>query len=124
MHELSIARQVVEIASQHATNSGSDRITRITLRIGRLSCVHQDALRFCFDLVAEGTAAEGATLEVVDVPVVIFCPTCGDTAELPDIQRFRCPNCHTPSSDIRQGRELDIDTIELAGSPEPGPAAT
>ena len=124
MHELSIARQIVEIASQHATRAGTARIARITLRIGRLSCVHQDALRFCFDLVAEGTPAEGAALDVIDVPVAIFCSTCGQTVELPDIQRFRCPVCGAPSNDIRQGQELDIDTIELLETPQPRSTVT
>lgn len=33
--------------------------------------------------------------------------------ELPGIQRFRCPHCDTPSGDIRQGRELEIESIEI-----------
>ena len=116
MHELSIAHRLVEIVTEHANQADQIRVQCVTLRIGRLSCVHQDALRFSFDLVAQGTPLEGAELKVVDVPVVIFCPNCDRTVELPGIQNFRCPRCDTLSGDIRQGRELDIETIHLGSA--------
>lgn len=113
MHELSIASRLVEIATELAQNEGASRIKSVTVRIGALSCVHQDALRFSFDLVTKDTMLEGATLEVIDVPVTIFCANCGRERQLPGIQRFRCPQCDAPSADIRYGRELDIESIEL-----------
>ncbi len=30
-----------------------------------------------------------------------------------DVNRFRCPICGTPSGDIRQGRELHIEGLEI-----------
>jgi Zn finger protein HypA/HybF involved in hydrogenase expression len=33
--------------------------------------------------------------------------------ELPGIQRLACPACGTPTGDIRAGRELDLETIEV-----------
>ena len=43
----------------------------------------------------------------------IFCPTCAEIREIEGVQRFRCPVCDTPSGDIRQGRELEIVSVEL-----------
>lgn len=113
MHELSLATSVVELATRHAAEQGGGRVTAVTLRIGRLSCVHEDALRFSFDLVRAGTPLADARLEIVPVPVRIWCPACGGERELPGIQRFACPDCGTPSADIRAGRELDLESIEL-----------
>lgn len=113
MHELSIATTVVELATRHAAEQGGGRVTAITLRIGRLSCVHEDALRFSFELVREGTPLADARLEIVAVPVRIWCSACGGERELPGIQRFACPDCGTRSADIRAGRELDLESIEL-----------
>ncbi len=113
MHELSIANNLVEIATQHAVQAGASRITSITLKIGALSCVHKDALEFSFELVTENTMLEGAKLIVIDVPVTIFCEPCNREVELAGIQQFRCPKCNSPSGDIRNGKELDIESIEI-----------
>jgi hydrogenase nickel incorporation protein HypA/HybF len=114
MHELSIASSIVEIAGEHARREGGGRVASVTLRIGRLSCVHEDALRYSFDLVTEGTPLAGATLAVIEVPVRIWCALCEAEVELPGIQRFACPACGHLSGDIRAGRELDIESIQIA----------
>jgi hydrogenase nickel incorporation protein HypA/HybF len=40
---------------------------RVRLEIGRLSSVMPEAIRFCFDVCARGTALEGAELEIVEL---------------------------------------------------------
>jgi len=113
MHELSIATSVIESASEHARQAGAARVLAVTLRIGRLSCVHEDALRYSFELVREGTTLADVMLTVTRVPVRIWCATCNTEKELPGIQRFACPACDTRSGDIRAGRELEIESITL-----------
>lgn len=113
MHELSIANSLVELALEHAKDSGNVRVQQINLRIGALSCVHRDALMFSFDLVTADTALTGAKLHITDLPVVIYCPKCEVLQELPGVQAFHCPECQTPSADIRQGQELEIESIEV-----------
>ena len=61
MHELAIVHGIVEAVTE---KSGDTRILRIVLEIGRLTAVLPEALRFCFDVVAVGTTAEGATLDI------------------------------------------------------------
>ena len=116
MHELSIARSLIEIALEHVGGSGDARVVQINLRVGALSCVHRDALLFSFDLVTAETPLAGAKLHITDLPVVIYCQTCEMLQELPGIQQFRCPACQTATADIRQGRELDLESIELVDS--------
>jgi len=113
MHELSIATSVVELASRHAAEHGGGQVTALRLRIGRLSCVHEEALRFGFDLARAGTPLADARLEIVAVPVRIWCPSCNAEQELPGIQRFACPECGTPSADIRAGQELELESMLL-----------
>jgi len=113
MHELSIANSLVELATEHAALAGAEKITSLTLRIGALSCVHKSALEFSFELVTKDTILDGAELKIIDVPVTVFCAPCGLEVQLPGIQNFRCPICNTPSADIRQGKELDLDSIEI-----------
>lgn len=120
MHELSIANNLVEIATEHAQQAGAASVRSITLQIGALSCVHEDALQFSFELVTRDTMLAGATLEIERLPVKVFCEPCNQEVELPGIQIFRCPQCNTPSADIRQGKELDIQSIEIVEL-EPSP---
>jgi hydrogenase nickel incorporation protein HypA/HybF len=115
MHELSIASRVVELVVEQVCSAGGGRVAAVTLKIGALSCVHEDALRFSFNLVREETPLADAELRVVTVPVVIWCAACGREVTLPGIQKFACPECGTPSGDIRAGRELDLESVELAG---------
>ena len=118
MHELSIACRIVEIASERARAANAQKITSITLRIGALSCVHKNALEFSFELITRDTLLEGSRLQFIDVPVAIFCSACEEEKEIPSIQRFRCPDCDTPSANIRKGRELDIECIEIVEKDE------
>ncbi|NBX29543.1 hydrogenase maturation nickel metallochaperone HypA [bacterium] len=113
MHELSIASRVVELAAEHCRAAAARRVVAVRLRIGRLACVHEQALRFSFDLAREGTPLDTAVLHVVEVPVTVWCPTCAAERTLPGIQHFACPICGTPTGDIRAGKEIDLDSLEL-----------
>jgi len=113
MHELSIATRVVALATDHAAAHGDCRVAAVTLRIGRLSCVHEDALRSAFDIARQGTPLAGAGLRIVVVPVRVWCPECRTERELPGIQRLACPACGRPTGDIRAGHELDVESLEL-----------
>ncbi len=121
MHELSIAQRLVEMAIEHMQEARADTVVAVTVSIGALSCVHEDALQFGFDLVSQDTPLSGAALRIIKLPVMIYCGTCEQEFELPSIQCFQCPVCGTPSADIRQGRELDLQSIEVLSS---GSAAT
>lgn len=112
MHELSIATNIMNIVNDYATAAGG-RVQAIDVSIGALTCVHEDALRFSFQLVTESTALAGAELRLHKVPLAVYCLGCDRVVDLPGIQLLRCPVCGTASSDIRRGQELDVDSIEI-----------
>ncbi len=116
MHELSLAHGIVELASEAAERAQAARVTAVHLRVGRLSGVEAGALLFSYDIAAAGTPLEGSRLVIEELPVVVWCVPCGALRELPGVQRFRCPTCDTPSGDIRQGRECDVQSIEIEAS--------
>ncbi len=61
MHELALTHEIVDIVCKAANNC---RVHKVTLEIGRLSGVMAESIEFCFDVVARGTLAEGARLEI------------------------------------------------------------
>jgi hydrogenase nickel incorporation protein HypA/HybF len=113
VHELSIAQCMIDSACEAATGENAGRVTRLVTRIGVLSGVVKEALRFSFDLAAEGTACEGAVLDIDDVSVSVFCPRCDGPRNLSDVWHFVCPDCGTPTPEVLTGRELELVTVEI-----------
>jgi len=113
MHELSIAMSLVEIATEEVGRLGDVRIEAVHVRLGPLSGVVEDALRFSFDLVAEGTAIDGARLEIEHVPLAVHCPQCHEIRHPASIQHLHCPVCDTPTPDIVRGKELELFALEV-----------
>jgi len=66
MHELALTQTIVEMVAAHAQGR---TVKRVTLEVGKLTCVMPDALRFCFDLVAAGTSLDGACLDICEIEV-------------------------------------------------------
>jgi hydrogenase nickel incorporation protein HypA/HybF len=113
MHEVGLMQEAVRIAATHAQSSGAARIYVMTMRIGALAGVEVEALRLAFEVVTQGTTAEGATLQLEKVPVGCWCNGCERVFQPADCV-FRCPKCHHPSTDIRQGREFEVIAVEVS----------
>ena len=113
MHELSIAASIVDSVTESAAAYPGARVKEVRLRIGSLASVIEDSLQFCWEITIEGTPLEGSKLVVKVLPVVVYCHACGRDGELESLQSFRCPHCDEPASDLRQGRELEIESIEI-----------
>src|SRR3982750_3169345 len=108
MHELGVTQEIVARAADRADGR---RVVRVVVEIGRLTAVLPDAVRFCFDLCAEGTAVEGAELRVVETPGTARCRTCGQVLEL-DRPFGRC-GCGNTDLEWLTGEELRITEIEV-----------
>jgi hydrogenase nickel incorporation protein HypA/HybF len=113
MHELSLVTSIVETVTESLAAYPGARVKEVRLRVGALASVIPESLEFCWGIVSEGTALEGSRLAVNLLPVVVHCEPCAEDAELDGVQSFRCPRCGELCGDIRQGRELEIDSIEI-----------
>jgi hydrogenase nickel incorporation protein HypA/HybF len=109
MHELSIADAVVRIALRHADGR---RATRVELKVGYLRQVVPSALEFAFELLAAGTALEGAELAIEEVPVEGHCRRCGAHGRLAGFP-LRCESCGSLDLELTAGEELLVDALEL-----------
>ena len=109
MHELGITQEVVAIAADAA---GGRKVRRVVLEVGKLSGVFPDAVQFCFDACAEGTAVEGAVLEIVETPGRGRCRECGGEVAL-DRPFGQCA-CGCTDLEWLSGDELRVRELELA----------
>jgi len=113
MHELSIIASIVDTVTESVAAYKGARVVEVRLRVGALASVVEDSLQFCFGIATEGTPLEGSRLVVKTLPVVMHCAGCDADVELDGVQSFRCPRCGEPCFDLRQGRELEIEAIEI-----------
>lgn len=113
MHELSIAMSVVEIAEEESVKRGGAKILAVYLKLGELSGVVKDALLSSYEMACEGTVLQGSRLVIEELRVVVNCPKCLAPRTLASAQRFLCPECQSPVTDVIQGRELHVAAVEI-----------
>jgi hydrogenase nickel incorporation protein HypA/HybF len=119
MHELSIVSSVVDSVIESLESYPGARVIEVRLRVGALAAVVEDSLQFCYELATRATPLEGSRLVVKVLPVMVHCAECGKDGELESLQSFCCPHCGEPASDIRQGREMEIEAFEIEDAEVP-----
>lgn len=112
MHEMSICESIVSIIEQQAIAQSFKKVKMVRLEIGPLAGVEIEALRFSFDVVTKGGLAQGARLEVIELPVNAWCMQCAKSVDVKE--RFDpCPDCNSYQVQITGGDELRIKEMEV-----------
>ncbi|SNT04276.1 hydrogenase maturation nickel metallochaperone HypA [Rhodococcoides kyotonense] len=107
MHELAITQCIVDAACERADGKS---VSRVLVRVGQLCAVIPDSMQFCFELVTEGTVAEGARLDIETETARARCRTCDSEFAIPDAILL-CP-CGSADVDVLSGRDLRILSME------------
>jgi len=115
MHELAICHGIMEVAVAALGGLAAPvpRVDRITVRIGRLTAVVPDSLRYHFGLLTPGTRLEGAELVIEEVPIRGRCADCAARFEI-DTLSFTCPLCGSGLVELLSGRELEVVSLDTA----------
>ena len=137
MHETSIALSILSaVEDVYRQTPGARRITAIRIRVGMLSLIDIEALRFALQVASKGTPAEGAKLHITIETPRFRCRHCSHEWELnrekleeiaekyglasamhiyPDIilQYMRCPRCGSTDVEIVRGRGVILESVEL-----------
>ena len=112
MHEVSLAREIVTLAANAVQDAGASKGLAVRIRVGELTCVAPDPLRFAFEVAARGTLVEGAQLVIEHAPLVLRCANC--QRDVPPVAPFKlaCSLCGQPCPQVAAGRELEVLTVE------------
>lgn len=116
MHELSIALRIIEEVTRLAA-AEPGRVTRVVVGVGDLAGVHTPSLEQAFAIAAADGPLAATTLEIVPVPVRVWCQACATEGTLASLTRFACPGCGRPCGAIRSGHDLVIESIVLEEDP-------
>lgn len=112
MHELSLCENVIQIIEDAAKRERFSRVKVVTLELGRFAGVEIDAMRFGFEVIAPGTVADGARLEIEETPGSAWCFDCGETVPLRD-RLDPCPKCGGVRLQPSGGTEIRIKDLEV-----------
>lgn len=112
MHELSIAQALVERADTLCREQKAGRVTALSLCVGTLSGVDPEALKAAFPLAAEDGRSSGAELKIEVIEAEVKCRTCGGQS-VPEAPFIYCAACGSRDVEIRRGRELYIQSMEV-----------
>ena len=112
MHELALARSLIEMVDDYALTHGARQVTRVRVRLGVLSALTR-ALYVSFRAASRGSRCQGATLDIEEIPLTVYCRFC-DAAKTPSGPwNFRCPECGHATHEVVTGREMQLVSIVL-----------
>jgi len=107
MHEMSLAAGVLDLVEQSAARKGFKRVTRLRLRVGTLSGVEVESLRFALGAIAPGTCLEGAVIDIDEPPGQAWCMKCVKLTMLKE-RGDACEHCGGFQLQATAGSELSV----------------
>ncbi|WML91562.1 hydrogenase maturation nickel metallochaperone HypA [Thiothrix lacustris] len=112
MHEMSLCEGVLQILESEAKRQHFTKVKTVWLEIGTMSGVDIEAMRFCFDVIVRHSLADGARLEIIEVPAQAWCLDCAQTVTVQ--QRYdACPQCGSYQLQVTSGEEMRIKELEV-----------
>jgi hydrogenase nickel incorporation protein HypA/HybF len=112
MHELPVTQSLLEIALRRARESSATRITDLHIVMGELATMLDDSIQFYWDILAEGTIAQGAILHFRRVPAELQCMACFEKY-FPGDRELVCPKCGSVGAKIIAGEEFSLEAIDI-----------
>ncbi len=116
MHEVGIASSILEAGRAETARRPGARLTAIGVRVGLLSGVDVDALRFAFECLVANTDDQNVTFTIEACPRVNCCQACGHEFDSPSDSPFTdapCPQCQSRQTRFVSGDQLDLKFIEV-----------
>ena len=112
MHEMSLAENVLQIIEDAARDQGFVKVRTVILEIGQLAVVEPEAMHFCFNAVMQGSIAEGATLQIINMPGEGWCMQCARTVLISE-QPAICPQCGGYRVQATGGMQMRVKELEV-----------
>jgi hydrogenase nickel incorporation protein HypA/HybF len=110
MHEMSIAKSIIDIVKGEFDNTGASVLAEVELEIGRLAGVEYDAIEFALKVLARDSIIEGVSVVIKKPSGLAVCSKCGREFETEDYLNS-CPACGSYACEIIRGKELRVSSI-------------
>lgn len=112
MHELTIARNIIDIVVSEAEKSGRRIVRQVNLEIGLLAGIEYESLSFALEALKKGTVMDSASF-IIEKPC--GAGKCNDCGFEFTIEEFlgSCSSCGSQDLDIIRGSELKVKSITI-----------
>jgi len=112
MHEISLCEGILQVLEEQAGRQAYRQVRSVCLEIGALAGVDPEALRFSFEVLSRGTLADGARLEIRELPGEAWCMQC--MASVVVRRRYDpCPRCGAYQLQVTGGEQMRIKELEV-----------
>ena len=112
MHELSLARDIVELVYQNVPAAEINQVEYVVVRVGEFSGVVVDSLKFSYEAIVSNTELENSELEIIDFPFKLKCNSCGKITSN-EFGMMICDECGSGNTEIISGNELQVAEVKL-----------
>ncbi|MEF2145754.1 MAG: hydrogenase maturation nickel metallochaperone HypA [Desulfovibrionaceae bacterium] len=117
---MSLIESIMNILTDERSRQNLGRVTKVTLRNGRLAGVVTDSILFAWEALTPGTEFEGTEIVVNESPLVLRCFKCKKEFEAESAMLAACPDCGTElGHEVLSGREFLIENIEVENDEAP-----
>jgi len=112
MHEFSIVNALLDMCEKNAKQNNATKITKVEIKVGKLSGVEPHLLETAFNTFEEETVCDGAEFVIHLQDVIIRCHQCNQEATL--IQNeFLCPFCQSDDITVIDGEDIFLMRLEM-----------
>jgi hydrogenase nickel incorporation protein HypA/HybF len=112
MHEYSIVCSLLDLCEENLKKENAEKITKVEVKIGRLSGVEPYLLQSAFDTFKEKTVCDGAKFVMHIQAVMIRCCECNQEFTL-EHNEFTCPNCKSFDIETLDGEDMYLMRLEM-----------
>ncbi len=127
MHDVTAAQRIATTVLQAAREQGAERVERIDLALGAMTMLDPESLAFWLEQILRGTVAEGAEVEVEQLPLRVRCKDCAweGEVEVPDDPIYhlmpfapKCAVCGSDEIEVLGGDACVVRRIRVTGAAE------
>lgn len=112
MHEFSIVNALMSMCENSAKEHNATKITKVEVKIGKLSGVEPHLLEISFNTFKEDTICHEAEFVIHLQDLVIECNTCKKQSTLQE-NEFKCLTCNSTDVNVLNGEEMLLMHLEM-----------
>ncbi|MBD3293641.1 MAG: hydrogenase maturation nickel metallochaperone HypA [Armatimonadia bacterium] len=112
MHDVTAAQRIAGTVLQAAQEQDAERVERVQIALGAMTMIDPEQLEFWLEQVFRGTVAEGAQVQIEQLPLRVRCEACDHEGEVevPDDPIYHlmpyvpeCPACGSDRLEVLGG---------------------
>ncbi len=112
MHEFSIVNALLEMCEKNARENNATKVTKVEVKIGKLSGVEAHLLETAFNTFKEETLCDGAEFVMHLQDIIVRCHHCNHEVTLSQ-NEFICPKCQSDEISVIDGEEMVLMRLEM-----------